>query len=293
MCAAGAGEEFFPRAAPWLAVDTRRSIVILLSATMRRLRPVLLLALALPSLVAAAPPAAQALALEPLRDQKSYSWEIINLDPGPVAQDVKTRRGTVTTVTVSTAPNVKGRVDLNGDLLLVREWADGLRLETYVTAKGAMITKTPEGWLTNQEILTAQAEERMKADTATERAIWLRRADRPDVRRPDEELLPLLQSAMQFEEIAPDTFVGKGVIRSGSPKAMDEEDAAPAYQITVTLYLKGGVIRNYDVAIEGTRRVARSRIAVSDNRSVVLTYVPIARVPVPAEAKEKLKALRP
>jgi hypothetical protein len=257
---------------------------------MVRLRPALLLALAATVRALAAPPTPLALALEQLRDQKSYSWEVINLDPGPVAQDVQTRRGTVTTVTVSAAPGVKGSIDLNGDMLLVREWPDGLRLETYVTAKGAMLTKTPEGWLTNQEILTAQADERMKADTATERAIWLRRADRPDVRRPDEELLPLLKSSMKFEEIAADTFAARGLIRTGSSASNDEEDAAPAYEITVTLYLHGGVIRNYDVAIEGTRRVARSRIAVSDHRSVVLTYVPIAHVNVPADVRDRMRS---
>lgn len=256
---------------------------------MIRFRLAALLALTLPWVAQAAPPAPLALAIEQLRDQKSYSWEIINLDPGPVAQDVKTRRGTVTTVTVSTAPNVKGRVDLNGDLLLVREWSDGLRLETFVPAKGTMLTKTPEGWLTNQEILTAQAEERMKEDGATPRAIWLRRADRPDVRRPDEELVPLLKSGMKFEEVAADMYVGKGVIRTGSPTAVDEEDAAPAYELTITLYLRGGVVRNYDVSLEGTRRVGRSRIAVSDSRSVVLTYVPIARVDVPAEVRARAK----
>lgn len=259
---------------------------------MTRVRSAVLLALALPTLAAAALPPALALALEQVRDQKSYSWEVINLDPGPVAQDIQTRRGTVTTVTQSTAPNVKGRVDLNGDLLLIREWADGLRLETFVNAKGAMITKTPEGWLTNQEILTAQAEERMKADTATERAIWLRRADRPDVRRPDEELVPLLKGSIRFEEIAPDTFSGKGTIRAGSSRSGDEDDSSPVYDITVTLYLRGGVVRNYDVSLEGTRRVGRSRIAVGDHRSVVLTYVPVARVDVPAEVRDRLKNLK-
>jgi hypothetical protein len=256
---------------------------------MRRLHPALLLAAFLPSLAGAAVPAALALAIDQLREQKSYSWQVINLDPGPVAQDVKTRRGVVTTVTQSTAPEVKGSVDLNGDMLLVREWADGLRLETFITAKGEMLTKTPEGWLTNQEILTAQAEERMRADTATSRAIWLRRADRPDIRRPDEELLPLLKGSMQFEEVATDTFAARGVIRPGSSSKADEEDAAPAYEITITLRLRGGVIRDYDVSIEGTRRVARSRIAVSDHRSVVITYVPIARVNVPAEVRDRMK----
>jgi hypothetical protein len=259
---------------------------------MCRLRPALLLAALLPSLAAAAPPAALALALEQLREQKSYSWQIINLDPGPVAQDIQTRRGTVTTVTVSTAPEVKGSVDLNGDMLLIREWSDGVRLETFVTAKGEMLTKTPEGWLTNQEILTAQADERMRGDTATERSIWLKRADRPDVRRPDEELVPLLTSPMKFEEIAPDTFAGRGIIRPGSSSKVDPEDAGPTYEYTITLHLRGGVVRDYEVSLEGTRRVARSRIAVSDHRSVVLTYVPLARVAVPAEVRDRMKGLK-
>jgi hypothetical protein len=258
---------------------------------MARFRSAFLLVLALPSGLGAAVPPALTVALQQLREQKSYSWEVINLDPGPVAQDIKTRRGTVTAVTVSSAPNIRGSVDLNGDMLLTREWSDGLRLETFITAKGATLTKTPEGWLTNQEILSAQAEERMRADTATDRAIWLRRADRPDVRRPDEELVSFLNSSMQFEETASDTFVGRAVIRSGGGKA-DEDDSSPAYQLTVTLRLRGGVVRDYEVSVEGRQRVARSKIAVGEYRSVVLTYVPMARVNVPPEVRERAKDSR-
>ena len=112
--------------------------------------------------VMATPPAALASALEYLRDQKSYSWEVINGDPGPVALQFRTRRGTVTTVQQSMAPNMKGQVDRNGDMLIQREWSDGLRLDTIITTDGTMVTKTPEGWLTDREILTAQAEERLR-----------------------------------------------------------------------------------------------------------------------------------
>src|SRR5882672_8937994 len=96
----------------------------------------LLLALAAGSRLRAAPPAVLAAALESLRDQKSYSWQVINGDPGPVAQNFETRRGTVTTVLQNTSPNIKGSIDLNGDVLLEREWSDGLKLETFIAANG-------------------------------------------------------------------------------------------------------------------------------------------------------------
>ena len=54
----------------------------------------------------AAPPAALASALEYLRLQKSYSWEMINADPGPVAQRLETRRGNVTLVARIVPPTI-------------------------------------------------------------------------------------------------------------------------------------------------------------------------------------------
>lgn len=62
-----------------------------------RLRLISLL-LAGPLGALATPPPPLARALEALRDQKSYSWEVINADPGPVAQQFPTRRGSVTLI---------------------------------------------------------------------------------------------------------------------------------------------------------------------------------------------------
>jgi hypothetical protein len=251
----------------------------------------LVLGAALNLVARAEPPPALVRALEHLRAQKSYSWEMINLDPGPVAQRFEGRNGVVTTVLVNTTPDIKGTLDFNGDVLLQRQWADGLKLDTFITRDGQMLTSTPEGWLSTQEILTAQAEEKMRADKPTDRYLWLRRADRPDVRRPDEELAPLLNTKAVFEEIAPDTFMAKGQLRATGSGKGDDDDSAPPYDITVTMHLRGGVIRDYEVAIVGSRRVnPRSRIAmpVNDHRSVVITYVPVARVKVPDEVRDKL-----
>ena len=241
----------------------------------------------------AAPPAALESALEYLRDQKSYSWEVINGDPGPVAQQFQTRRGTVTTVQQSMAPNMKGQVDRNGDMLIQREWSDGLRLDTIITTDGTMVTKTPEGWLTDREILTAQAEERLRGHTPTARYLWLRRADRPDIRRPDQELVPFLKSNAEFEVLA-DSYVAKIRSRAGDPTKPNEDDAEPGTNVTVTMNLRGGIIRDYEVKIEGTRRATRARISVpvSEQRIVILTYVPVSRIDVPSEAREKLSLTR-
>jgi hypothetical protein len=253
-----------------------------------------LLLLASATVAAAVPPGALASALEYLRDQKSYSWEVINGDPGPVAQQFETRRGTVTTVQQSTAPNMKGQIDRNGDMLIKREWADGLRLETIITTDGAMVTKTPEGWLTDREILTAQAEERLRGQAPTARYLWLRRADRPDIRRPDQELVPFLKSNGDFEALG-DTYVAKIRSRAGDPAKPNEDDAEPATNVTVTMNLRGGIIRDYEVKIEGTRRATRARISVpvSEQRIVILTYVPVSRIDIPFEAREKLNIARP
>ena len=241
----------------------------------------------------AAPPAGLASALEHLRDQKSYSWEVINGDPGLVAQQFETKRGTVTSLQQNVSPNIKGQVDRNGDMLIQRAWADGLRLDTVIAADGAMITLTPEGWLTDREILTAQAEERLRGQAPTARYLWLRRADRPDIRRPDQELVPFLKSAGEFE-FTGDSYIARIRSRAGDPGKPNDSDNEPASSVTVTMNLRGGVIRDYEVKVETTRRATRARIAVpvSDQRIVILTYVPVSRIAVPDEAKEKLKAAR-
>jgi hypothetical protein len=242
------------------------------------------------TVVVAAPPSALASALEYLRDQKSYSWEVINSDPGPVAQQFQTRRGTVTTVQQSLAPNIKGQVDRSGNMLIQREWSDGLKLATIITKDGTMITKTPEGWLTDREILTAQAEERLRGQAPTARYLWLRRADRPDIRRPDQELVPFLKSTADFEALA-DSYVTQIRSRAGDPAKPNEDDAEPGTNVTVTMNLRGGMIRDYEVKVEGTRRATRARIAVpvTEQRIVILTYVPVSRIEIPYEAREKLE----
>lgn len=253
----------------------------------------LFVALALAASLRAAPPTALATALEHLRDQKSYSWEVINADPGPVAQQFETRRGSVLSVQQSTSPNLKGQLDRNGDMLIRREWSDGLRLETIIAADGSMITKTPEGWLTDREILTAQAEERLRGQAPTPRYNWLRRADRPDIRRPDQELVPFLKSSGEFETTG-DGYIARIRSRAGDPAKPNDDDTEPATLVTVTMNLRSGIIRDYEVKIEGTRRATRSRISVpvSDQRIVILTYLPITRIDIPAEAREKLKGAR-
>jgi len=240
----------------------------------------------------AAPPPALASALEFLRDQKSYSWETINADPGPVKRELETRRGTITTVQQNMAPNVKGAVDRSGNTLLERQWSDGLQLDTIVMANGDMVTKTPEGWMTNQEILTALAEERISGNTLTPRQTWLRRADRPDVRRPDEELVPFLNSGGRFEA-AGDSYVAKGRVRADGAPSSGVDDGAPTLEVEVTMHVRNGIIRDYEISLEGTRPVTRARIQVpiSEKRIVILTYLPINRINIPEDAREKLVTL--
>ena len=57
--------------------------------------------------------------------------------------------------------------------------------------------------------------------------------------------------------------------------------------------MSGGIIRDYEVKIEGTRSVsgARIQLPVSDQRIVILTYLPV-KIDIPDEAREKLAASR-
>lgn len=241
-----------------------------------------------------APPPSLASALEYLRDQKSYSWEIINADPGPVAQQFETRRGTVTTVQQNLTPNLKGAIDRRGDMLIQREWADGLRLDTIITSDGSTVTRTPEGWMTEREILTAQAEERLSGKGATPRAIWLRRADRPDIRRPDQELAPLLKTNATFSGSG-DTYHVTAEIPAPGSGATPGEGSTPPTRVSITMNLRGGLIRDYEVKVEGTRAVTRARVQVpvSDQRIVIVKYLPVTRIDIPSEAEAKLRTVKP
>jgi hypothetical protein len=147
--------------------------------------------------------------------------------------------------------------------------------------------------MTDREILTAQADERLRGQAPTARYLWLRRADRPDIRRPDQEIVPFLKSSGIFEAL-PDGYVARIRSRAGDPSKPNEDESEPATNVTVTMNLRGGIIRDYEVKIEGTRRATRARIPVpvSEQRIVVLTYVPVSRIDVPPEAREKLNLAR-
>lgn len=253
----------------------------------------LLLLFGTAALLRAAPPAALAGALEYLRDQRSYSWEMINSDPGPVAQDIETRRGKVTYVAQNFIPNLRGKVARNGDMSIEREWVDGLKLTTIIAADGHMVTLTPEGWMSDREILTAQAEERLGNRPPSSRAPWLRRADRPDVRRPDQELVPFLKSNLPVESNG-DSYTISLRSRNGDPAQPNENDSEPAVDVVVTMNVRNGMIRDYEVKVAATRRITRARlpVAVSDQRIVVLSYLPVSRIDLPPEAEAKLQAAR-
>lgn len=240
----------------------------------------------------AAPPPGLHNALERLRDQKSYSWEVINADPGPVAQQFETRRGTVTTVQQNISPHITGRIDRNGDMLIEREWSDGVRLETVITTDGTMITNTPEGWMTEREVLSAIAEERVRGGMSP-RHRWLRRADRPEIRRPDQELVPFLKSEASFEASG-NSYVVRGRIRTDGSMASEEDDGQTNAYVVVTMNVQGGVVRDYEVKVDSTRRMARARIQipVSDQRIVIITYLPTTKLALSDDALQKLKAAK-
>jgi hypothetical protein len=246
-------------------------------------------ALLAPPLLRAAPPLALANALERLRDQKSYSWEVINADPGPVAQQYQTRRGAVNTVMQNTAPHISGRIDRNGDMLIVREWSDGLKLETFIAADGAMITLTPEGWMTDKEVLNAIAEEQMLRQGATPRLRWLRQADRPNIRRPDQELVPFLKGSTPIEAVG-DTFTARARLRADGSVVSEPDESEASVAITIAMNVSGGVIRDYEVKLEASR--PRLRVPLTDQRIVIITYLPVTRIGIPDEARAKLRAAR-
>jgi hypothetical protein len=55
--------------------------------------------------------------------------------------------------------------------------------------------------------------------------------------------------------------------------------------------LSSGLIRDYEVKVDSTRTVTRARVRVpiSEQRIVIITYLPIRKIDIPEEAREKLK----
>jgi hypothetical protein len=101
-------------------------------------------------------------------------------------------------------------------------------------------------------------------------------------------LLPFLKSSEPFETHG-DTYIVR--LRGRAP---GEEEGEPTTQVTVAMNVRAGAVRDYEVKIEAMRRATRARIAlpVTEQRIVVLSYLPIGRIDIPPEAAEKLAAAR-
>ena len=242
----------------------------------------------------AALPPELAAAVQQLRAQHSYSWEIINGDPGPVEQTIHTARGTVQTVQRNPSPHAKGRLSATGEMLIERDWSDGLKTRTLVAADGTMVTETPEGWLSRQEILEAIAEERLRAGGPSARMEWLPRAEAVDTMRPAEELQPFVDGDKTFQ-VSGDTYVCTLDIQVGNPANAADGGTQSVGNATITLHLVGGVLRDYEIVSEISRRAPRPRVSIMNNndRIVVLSYQSVGRINVPDEARAKLKAAPP
>ncbi len=260
---------------------------------MKKILPWLARLLVLPATFVALParsavPPELAAGLRTLQEQHSYSWEFINGDPGVVEQSIPTLRGSVTARQQSMSPHVLGSLASTGEILLHRDWPGGLQMDTLVTANGEIVTKTPEGWMTTREVLDALADEQIHGGPMTPRYLWLRLADRPSVRRPDQELAALLRESSEFE-VSGDTFVARITFTLESTEKSG--DGAPTATFTVTVHLSDGMIRTYEVKNDFSRFTARAHVQVpmTEDKLVVLTYLPVTKLDVPEEARDKLQ----
>jgi hypothetical protein len=130
------------------------------------------------------------------------------------------------------------------------------------------------------------ADERVNNNTSSARYQWLRRADRPDTRRPDEELAAAVKAASEFE-VSGDTYVAR--IRLG--ESARENIGLSALEITLTITVRGGVVRDYQLTVQGSRALARAgvQVPVSDDRFVIFTYLAVRKLDVPDEAWAKVR----
>jgi hypothetical protein len=64
-----------------------------------------------------------------------------------------------------------------------------------------------------------------------------------------------------------------------------------AFEVTLVVNVRHGVARDYQLKVEGSRSVARAgvKVPLSDDRFVILTYLPVRKLEVPDEAWTKLK----
>src|SRR5205085_3775846 len=133
---------------------------------------------------------------------------------------------------------------------------------------------------------------RVKLSENSPRVTWLRRADRPEIIRPDAELAPLLMTAGDFT-INDGAYVAKARIHPNLPPNTKPEDAGPGVDVALTINLSKGLIRDYEVKVETTRAITRARvqIPISEQRIVILTYLPVRKIEIPEEAQAKLATL--
>jgi len=129
----------------------------------------------------------------------------------------------------------------------------------------------------------------VQSATATRRRIGRRRADRPEVVRPDLELGRFLKFDGPVKNQG-ESYIISGTVRTGGTAKTDAEDAPPPINVTFTLNLSGGVVRDYEVEIEGSRVTSHTRMQVPfhDHRIVIITYLPVTRINIPDEARDKL-----
>ena len=145
--------------------------------------------------------------------------------------------------------------------------------------------------MTGPEVLAALAEERARIVEPSERYLWLRRADRPLLIRPDQDLAPFIKGA-GVTEVSGESYIARARVRPDGWVIAADDEQQPSYAVTFTLNVRRGTLRDYEVRIEGAQTFARSgvQLPVNDTRIVILTYVPVSKVDVPDDVRAKAGA---
>lgn len=249
-----------------------------------------------------------------LREERSYSWETMEGNPGGInAPGVfKTpyglARGSVTVERI--VPHVQGMKRSDDSTIIVAETPRDSGATAVIPPGGGGVVSTPTGWMTREE-LQPLVQAAVKKGSSSRNALQIASAALA-TKRPEVELAVLINDVHGFHRI------GDDMVGELSPRIADWVfGPAPSHLLvkdvtgSISLQLRDGLIRSYTVRTEATviirnvlpplggRREGEGRVDESPpteekhETTTIIDYAPSTVPKIPDGAVRRLAQLKP